>query len=472
MLNPNISLKQGDCIPLQIEKLVQEGAGMGYYQGRVIFVPGAAPGDELEVRIIRCPKDYAWAQIRRILKPSSYRVKPLCPHFLRCGGCDWQHIRYDVQLAAKKELVNEALTRIGKLRDISVGETIPAKKTYHWRNKIIQPIITRKGRVISGFYREGTHEVVGISRCFLQHPLSENVIEKVKTLIEKYQLPICRQNSRLGYLRYLMVRVGVHSQEAMLVFITRGNKISSSLAKEEGTGGYFSLKDLAQQLKSRIPELVSIYQNINNRPGNVILGEEMRLLDGKETIAEMLNEIHFSISPDSFFQVNTEQAEILYRLVKEATELKEDETVIDAYCGIGPIALFLARQAKKVYGIEEDISAVENAYRNARLNHIDNCTFIPGKVEEALPALLFQGLKPAVIILDPPRKGCSSGVLQTMIQLRPRRIIYVSCNPSTLARDLDILSKMGYSLLSVQPIDLFPQTYHVECIAVLEKNNT
>jgi len=455
-------LKQGDRIPLRIEKLVYEGAGIGYYQGMVIFVPGGVPEDELEVKIIQSKKDYARAHIHRVLKPSPYRVKPLCAQFLRCGGCDWQHISYAIQLESKKELVEEALSRIGKLREVAVRETIGAKHTYYWRNKIIQPLAAIRGVILSGFYREGTHEMVAVSRCCLQYPLGGEIIEEARALLDEYQLPVSRENSKIGYLRYIMVRVGIHSREAMLVFITR-NKIKKNWKYQQ------DLKEISEKLRARIPELVSIYQNINDYPGNVVLGEEMRLLSGKETINEFIGSFRFLISPASFFQVNTEQAEVLYQIIRENAGLTGEEVVIDAYSGTGTIAIYLSCLAKKVYGIEEVSSAVENARRNVLLNRIDNCEFLLGKVEEVLPDLLRQGIKPAVIILDPPRKGCSKEVLQAVLQFHPRRIIYVSCNPSTLARDLGILNAMEYFPLFVQPVDLFPQTYHVECIAVLEK---
>lgn len=451
-------VQTGETVELEIHGLGHSGEGVGRYQGFTLFVPGAVPGDRVAARVHEVKRSFARAAVVRVLNPSPHRVQPPCPVFGECGGCQLQHITYTEQLRLKRQQVEDAIVRVGKLEGVTVHPTLGMDNPWRYRNKAQMPIGMAGGRVIAGFFAPGTHRIIDIQECAIQHPLGNLVIAEIKRLAEQYRVQVYDERSHRGVLRHVLVRVGRGSGEAMAVLVTNGPRLPYGDA-------------IARQLMEAVPGLVSVHQNINPHRTNVILGDQTRLLAGQESITDHIGDLTFAISPRSFFQVNPAQTEVLYGKALEYAGLTGSELVIDAYCGIGTISLFLARGARRVVGIEVIPEAVADARQNAERNGINNAEFLLGDAAEAMPELYREGLRPDVVVVDPPRKGCDPPVLEAFAAMQPRRIVYVSCNPATLARDLGLLSALGYRTQEVQPVDMFPHTAHVECCSLLVRES-
>ena len=389
--------------------------------------------------------------MKEILLKSDDRVEPKCPIYEKCGGCQLQHLNYSAQLKWKRQQVIDALRHIGKI-ETKIFETIGMKDAWRYRNKMQFPIQNKPLKI--GCYEKSSHNVVNIDSCLIQRVQNDQILQAVRKVIQKFKISIYDENKRRGILRHVMGRIGANN-ETMLVLVTATEKIPNE-------------KSIVRALRNELPNITSIQQNIQPQHNNVILGRETKILYGKRTITDKIEKFNFNISARSFFQVNTIQAEKLYQTALNFADLKGNETVLDAFCGTGTITLFLARHAKFAYGIEIVSSAINDAKINARENNIRNVEFITGDANKILPKL---GVKPNVIVIDPPRSGCDENFLLTIAKLKPSKIVYVSCNPATLARDLKILAENNFKTQQVQPVDMFPFTSHVESVALLTYEN-
>ncbi|MFD2169796.1 23S rRNA (uracil(1939)-C(5))-methyltransferase RlmD [Tumebacillus lipolyticus] len=442
-------------IELAITGLGHEGEGVGKYEGFTIFVPNALPGEQIQAKVVRVQKTYAYGRLIKIIAATPDRAEPACPIFHRCGGCHLQHLSYPAQLQHKRQSVVDALTRIGKLEGVTVHETLGMDNPWRYRNKAQVPLGEIDGRLAVGFYAPRSHDLIEMQSCDIQHMYNDQIVHTTKEILQELGISQYEEATGRGIVRHLIGRTAVHTDETMLVLVTNGRKIPQ--------------KDvLIERLRQRIPHLVSIVQNINTERTNVIFGRETLTLWGKDAITDTIGSIKFEISARSFFQVNPVQTEVLYGKALEYAQLSGSETVIDAYCGIGTISLFLAQKARAVYGVEIVPEAIEDAKRNAELNEITNTHFTAGEAETVIPAWYHDGIRADVLVVDPPRKGCDERLLATIADMKPERVVYVSCNPGTLARDLRYLEDHGYKTVEVQPVDMFPHTFHVECCVLLK----
>ena len=449
-------IKKNSYFEMTIEDLSSKGEGVGKINEFTIFVKGALPEDKIEVKIVKVKKNYGYGKLIRIIKASPMRVTPVCPYTKRCGGCQIQHMDYQAQLEYKRKKVIDSLERIGKLTNIKVHPTIGMENPFHYRNKAQFPVGYKDGNVLIGLYSPGSHEVIDISSCHLQPQISIKILSIIKNFIKDNKIPVYNEEEHKGLIRHILIRTAFFTKEIMVCIIINGKKLPQ---KEK------LIKEL-----NKISDIKSIVLNHNTKKTNVVLGEEITTLWGQDYISDYIGEVKFEISPLSFFQVNPIQTQVLYEKALEYADLTGEETVWDAYCGIGTISLFLAKKAKKVYGVEVVEAAIEDAKRNAKINNIDNVEFFVGKAEEIIPkAYKEKGIKADVIVVDPPRKGCDETLLETMAEMNPEKIVYVSCDPGTLARDLKILSEKGYKIEEVQPVDMFGHTMHVESIALIQK---
>jgi 23S rRNA (uracil1939-C5)-methyltransferase len=454
MTNPTAPVRPGQIIPVEIHGLGHSGEGVGRYEGLTIFVPGGVPGDRLDAKVTEVKKNYAKAVVSNVVEPSPNRVIPPCPVFGECGGCQLQQIAYPAQLDLKRQQVADAIERVGKLTGVTVHPTLGMDDPWGYRNKAQFPVGTRSGRIVAGFFAPGTHHIIDIEQCEIQHPLGNQIMREVKELAQRFGVPIYDERTHKGVLRHVLARVGRGTGEAMAVLVTNGPELPAG-------------QKIAQALMERMPAIVSVVQNINPERTNVVLGRKSRVLAGRDHIIDYIDDLSFAISPVSFFQVNPAQTEVLYGKALEYAALSGSETVLDIYCGIGTISLFLARQAQSVIGVEVVPEAIADAKANAERNEVANARFICGDATEEMPRLAGDGVRADVIVVDPPRKGCDEPVLRAMAEVGPERIVYVSCNPASLARDLAILQGLGYRTVEVQPVDMFPHTAHVECVARL-----
>jgi 23S rRNA (uracil1939-C5)-methyltransferase len=441
-----------------IDGMGYEGEGVGKINGFTVFVEGAITGEKVKVKIVKVNKKFAFGKLIDIIERSEYREKPICPIYKRCGGCQIQHISYNGQLNFKTKRVKDCLERIGKIKlnDIKFHDTIGMKNPYRYRNKVQLPVRKNNGSIDVGFYAKRTHEIIDMSCCYIQDETADKVVKIIKKWIKNYNISIYDELTGKGFLRHIMVRKAYSTGEIMVVIVTSSLNIKH---KEE----------LVKLLCNNLNGVKSIIQNINTRRDNVILGEKCITLWGEDTISDYIGDLKFQISPLSFFQVNPVQTEVLYNKALEYADLQENEIVFDAYCGTGTISLFLSKKAKKVYGVEIVEQAIENAKENAKKNGIENVEFIVGKSEIIVPKLIGQGIVADVVVVDPPRKGCDKELLVSISKMKPKKIVYVSCDPATLARDLNILEEFGYKTVEVQPVDMFPQTAHVECVVLMSR---
>ncbi|GAB6100015.1 23S rRNA (uracil(1939)-C(5))-methyltransferase RlmD [Halanaerocella petrolearia] len=445
----------GDIITIQLDNVAYGGDTVGRKDGFAIFIPEGIPGEVVKVKITEVKRSFGRGEIIEVVSPVEERVESECVDYGACGGCQMQHIDYQAQLDYKYQMVEDAMERIGKL-DLEINPVKGMENPYLYRNKAQFPLAIREEEIVAGFYQAGSHELVPVSDCQIQHPVINRIVDRATELLTEYQLPVYNEESQQGFLRHLVVRIGVCTNQAMLMIVTR---------EEEFVVG----EEIAEKLMNQIPELISIYQNINPDQTNVVLGDKTKKLAGQDYILDYIGQIKYQISPLSFFQVNTLQTKVLYDQVLEYAELTGNEKVLDAYCGLGSISLYLASESEEVYGIEVVAEAIEQAEENAKLNQIDNCHFEVGKVKDVLPKLK-EEVSPEVIVVDPPRKGCHEEVLETFAEIGPKRIVYVSCKPTSLARDLKRLKELGYHTEEIQPVDMFPQTYHIENVALIKKN--
>lgn len=436
-----------------ITDMTHEGAGVAKIDGFTVFIAGAITGERVEVKIVKVLKSFAYGKIIKIIKISPNRKPPTCENYNRCGGCSLQHLTYKATLDFKSEVVRNNLKKFAGL-DIKVEKTIGLDDPYSYRNKVQFPVGQKDNEVVVGFYANRTHEIIPVLDCTIQSRIANKIVRDVKEFIKKENISVYDEEKNKGLIRHIVIRTSEKTQEVMVVIVTNGEQ--------------FNKKEmLIKILTERNKEIKSIIQNINIKRTNVILGDKQILLYGKSTITDYIGQFKFNISAQSFFQVNSKQTEMLYKKALEFAGLTGKETVFDLYCGIGTISLFLAQKAQKVYGVEIVKQAIEDAIVNARENNVENVEFFAGKSEEIVPGLYKKGIKADVVVVDPPRSGCDGVLIDTINQMKPEKIVYVSCNPATLARDVKLFD--GYEVKKVQPVDMFPWTYHVESVVLLEK---
>ena len=462
-------LKKDDCVTLHIEDIGTGGEGIGKADGFTFFVKDAIVGDVIEAKIMKLKKNYGYARLMKVLTPSKDRVEPKCPVARQCGGCQIQEMRYEAQLAFKQKMVQNNLERIGGLSDFEMYPVIGMETPYAYRNKAQFPVGEDKdGNIVIGFYAGRTHHIVEQTDCCIGAPENGEVLRKVKAYMQKNQIRPYNEEHHSGIVRHILIRTGYHTKEIMVCLIVNAAKASC-------------LKN-AEQLTESLREMdgmTSVMVNFNTEKTNVILGKKSEVLWGQPYIEDFIGDVKYQISPQSFFQVNPMQTEKLYAKALEYAGLTGNETVWDLYCGIGTISLFLAKNARKVYGVEIVPQAIEDARNNAKRNGIDNAEFFVGKAEEVVPAFYEKALKqaqdseagksirPDVVVVDPPRKGCEEVLLETIVKMQPQRIVYVSCDSATLARDLKFLSANGYAVKKVQPVDQFGHSVHIETVVLL-----
>ncbi len=457
MAKPKPPVQKNETITLNFEDLTHEGNGVGKVDGYPLFVPYGLPGEEAEVKVVKVKKNFGFGKLLNVTKESDDRVEPPCDVFYQCGGCQIQHMSYQMQKNMKQKQVKDVMKKIGHLEHVPVHPTIGMEDPWRYRNKVQIPVGQKEdGELMTGFYQKRSHNIIDMDTCLIQDEMNDRMVESVRRIASKLGISAYDEHTHRGTLRHIMVRTGQNTKDIMVVIVTKTKKLPHQ-------------DKLIDEIRDAFPNVKSIVHNVNSQKTNVILGKETNIIYGDEYIYDTIGDIKFMISPKSFYQVNPTQTKALYDQALEYADLKGGETVIDAYCGIGTISLFLAQQAKKVYGVEIVPEAVTDAKKNARLNNMDNAEFYVGQAEELMPWWRNQGLRPDVIVVDPPRKGCDEELLKAMLDMEPERIVYVSCNPSTLARDLRVLEDGGYETKEVQPVDMFPQTSHVECVTWLEK---
>ncbi|MFS8601045.1 23S rRNA (uracil(1939)-C(5))-methyltransferase RlmD [Priestia megaterium] len=448
-------VEKNEYIDVAFEDLTHDGAGVAKVNGFPIFVQNALPGESGQVKVIKVKKGYAFGKLIKHHTISEQRVEAPCPVYKQCGGCQLQHVSYEGQLQFKQKQVKDVMARIGHLPDVPVHSTLGMNDPWRYRNKAQVPVAEREGGLVAGFYQQRSHDIINMDACLIQQQANDDVVQAVKSICEKHGVSAYQEQKHKGSLRHIMARYGLVTGEIMVVIVTRTAELPNK-------------KRIIEDIIEAVPNVKSIVQNVNSKRTNVILGNQTHVLWGEEYIYDYIGDVKFAISAKSFYQVNPEQTKVLYDKALEYADLTGEETVIDAYCGIGTISLFLAQKAKKVYGVEIVPEAIEDAKRNAELNGIHNAEFAVGEAEVVIPNWYKQGIKADVIVVDPPRKGCDEALLNTIIDMKPKKVVYVSCGPATLARDLAILEKGGYETVEVQPVDMFPHTTHVENVAVLK----
>ncbi len=442
---------------VDIVDMGESGVGIGKYNGFTVFVDAALVGEKVKVKINKSKKNYAVGDLVEIVQQSPFRVARVCDDSLKmCGGCQIQELDYNKQLELKTNEVKQVVSRIGKLENVNILNTIGMENPFRYRNKAQFPVQMKNAKPVIGFYKKKSHEVIPTAKCMIQHELNDKIIEVVREYILENNVSVYDEVKHKGILRHIVTKIGFTTGEVMVVLVVNGKKLPN-------------IDKLVDKLTEKIEGFKTLVLNINTNKTNVILGRENKVICGTGKINDYIGKLVFEISPLSFFQVNPVQTEVLYNKALEYANLTGNETVFDIYCGIGTISLFLAQKAKKVYGIEIVEDAIKDAKINAKLNGLDNTEFYAGKAEEVVPKMYKEGKKADVVVVDPPRKGCDEKVLDTIISMEPERVVYVSCNPSTLARDLAYLDERGYKCDEIQPVDMFPHSVHVENVAVLTK---
>ena len=464
--------EKNEILELQIEAIGSEGEGIAHVNGYTLFIKDTVPGDRIEAKVVKTGKNFGYARCERIIEPSPDRIEPVCPISKRCGGCQFQHLSYEAELRFKQEKVFNCIKRIGgfKDEDIPMLPIMGCEEIMHYRKKAQFPVgADKNGETVTGFYAERSHEIVDTTKCYIQVEENELILETLKAFMKKYKIsayeekinPKTRKPEKAkGLVRHIMTRKGFTTGEIGICVVINGNTLPNAAE-------FTSMMLKAFEGRSDV-RITSICVNINKKITNVIFGDELKCIYGESYIVDMIEDIKFKISPFSFYQVNPAQTKKLYGKALEFAGLTGEEVVWDLYCGIGTISLFLAKKAKEVYGVEIVPAAVENAKENAKLNGIENAYFTVGKAEDEAKKLP----KPDVIVVDPPRKGCDEKLLETIMNYKPERVVYVSCDPATLARDLKVLcGDGGYRLDKVQAVDQFSRGVHVETIALLSKLN-
>jgi 23S rRNA (uracil1939-C5)-methyltransferase len=451
------SLKKNDQVEITIEDIGSEGEGIGRYEGYTFFVKDTVMGDRAMVQVMKTGKTYGYARLVKLLKPSEFRVEPRCPIAARCGGCQLQHVDYQKQLEYKESKVRNCLTRIGGFDDFNMEPISGMEEPYYYRNKSQFPVGRNKdGSIAIGFYAGRTHAIIDTEHCYIGSKVNVEILRFMRAFIEKYHIEPYEEESHKGLIRHILTRVGYSTGEVMVCLVINGVGIPH---KEELIEGL-----------TKIQGMKSICLNVNKEKTNVILGDKVIPLWGEPYITDRIGTVMYRISPLSFYQVNPVQTKKLYDIALDYADLHGNETVWDLYCGIGTISLFLAQKAKKVYGVEIIPQAIEDAKTNAQINGIENAEFYVGAAEEVLPRKYKEEKIAAdVIVVDPPRKGCEQSLLDTILAMAPKKVVYVSCDPATLARDLKYLCEKDYELVKVRAVDQFSHSVHVETVALLER---
>ena len=440
---------------LIINSYSHQGEGIGKVNNFAVFVPGTIQGERVKAKITEVKKNFARGQLEEVISSSPYRVKPLCPVYRFCGGCHLQHIAYKKQLEMKKEIVENALNRIGN-QSIKALPTIGMKDPWRYRNKGHFHLARENRKIQLGFYKPKSHTLVPACQCRLFSTVINRLVKYLEEHLTRGEISIYDNETDQGNLRGIILKESKSTGEIMVIFITKEKKL-----KIGETFLDVLIKDFSQT--------VSVYQNINKSSKMVLLGKDFKLLKGKTSIEDAIGSFKFKISPSSFFQVNVSQAQALFEKIVEYANLSGEETVIDSYCGTGAISIYLAGKAKRVYGLELEKGAVKDSWENCKLNSLSNLKFFTGKAEKWLYRWIKNREEVQVMVIDPPRKGCSREMLRDIIKIKPEQILYVSCNLPTLARDINYLTQNGYNLGKVQPVDMFPQTRHIECLAHLRR---
>uniref|UniRef100_UPI0035C8D449 23S rRNA (uracil(1939)-C(5))-methyltransferase RlmD n=1 Tax=Okeania sp. SIO2F4 TaxID=2607790 RepID=UPI0035C8D449 len=466
--------QQGQLVEISITDLTDNGDGVGRYDQKVVFVPDTVPGDRLIARLTIVKRKYAYGKLHQLLEKSDLRIEPYCIVADKCGGCQWQHISYEYQLQVKQNQVIQALERIGGLELLEVKPTLPSPSPFGYRNKVTYPLgISATGQVKAGYYQKGSHKLINLNQCPIQDQRLNLLLKEIKQDITRRRWKIYDENNHIGVLRHLSLRIGEKTGEILLTLVVNGSQENPEKL----------LPGITVEAKKWLEDysrLVGVCLNYNCKTTNTIFGQQTVCIAGKSYVREKFNGLEFQLTPNTFFQVNTKAAEKLIEVVFEELVLSGSEIIVDAYCGVGTFTLPLAKylqdvghndsleigkRKSMVIGLEVQQVAIERARFNAEINNLTNVHFYVGKVESLLPQL---EVKPDVVLLDPPRKGCDRSVLETLLEILPERIVYISCKPATLARDLKFLCSTGkYYLSKVQPADFFPQTAHVECAAFL-----
>lgn len=449
-------MQKNDIVEVDIIDLSHEGQGIAKVEGLVFFVDNALPGERIQMRVLKRTSKIGFGKVEAYLKFSDQRYQGLDLAYLRSGIADLGHLSYDEQLVFKRQQVLKNLYKIAGITDIEVAQTLGMAHPIAYRNKAAIPVRRLNGQVETGFFRKHSHDLIPMEDFYIQHKEIDALVLFVRDLLRQYDLKPYDEVEQTGLIRHLVVRRGHYTGELMLVFVTTRPKL-------------FRIEQIIAKIIAAFPNVVSIIQNINDQKTNKIMSSNFRLLYGKETITDQMLGNDYAISPESFYQVNTEMAEKLYQIAISFSELTADDVVIDAYSGIGTIGLSFAKQVKAVYGVDIVDSAIEDAQKNAERNGITNVQYVTDSAENAMAKWSKEGLKPSVIIVDPPRKGLTESFIKASVAMAPQKITYISCNPATMARDVKYYAELGYQLKKVQPVDLFPQTHHVECVALLVK---
>ncbi len=465
-------VEKNEELIVTIDACGSEGEGIGRIDGYALFVKDAVVGDTVRVKIMKAKKNYAFARLMEVITPSPDRIEPPCPLARKCGGCQIQHINYEKQLEYKHNKVKSCLERIGGFTVVDEGveaevdsvdnvivmePALGMDDPFYYRNKAQFPVGRNKeGKVVTGFYAARSHNIIETETCYIQAKENDEILRIVREFITEYDIPTYNEETHSGLVRHVLTRVGYKTKEIMVCLIINGKKLPHH-------------EELVRRLRE-VPNMTSITLNINTKKTNVILGEKCVTLWGQSYITDYIKDVKFQISPLSFYQVNPEQTERLYSQALEYAALTGDEVVWDLYCGIGTISLFLAKSAKEVYGVEIVPQAIEDAKKNAEINGIHNATFYVGAAEDVVEDLYKDDAKRAdVVMVDPPRKGCAESLLDTIVAMQPKRVVYVSCDPATLARDLKILDEKGYQVKKARAVDMFPNSVHVETVCYLER---
>ena len=457
-------MKKNDKLTVRIEDIGVSGEGIGKVDGYTLFVKDAVIGDTVEAVITKPKKNYAYAKMLKVLEPSPYRVEKKCPVARQCGGCQIQELSYEAQLAFKEKKVRGNLERIGgfapEFLDTVMEPICGMEEPFYYRNKAQFPFGTDKnGNIVTGFYAGRTHAIIPNTECALGVPVNKQILECILEYMNENGVTAYNEETGRGLVRHVLIRYGFKTDEIMVCLVINGDKLKN--------------EELLVEKLVQIPGMTSITCSVNKENTNVIMGKEIKEVWGQGYITDYIGDVKYQISPLSFFQVNPAQTETLYGLALEYANLKGQETVWDLYCGIGTISLFLAQKAKKVYGVEIIPQAIDDARNNAKLNGFENAEFFVGKAEEVLPEQYEKNQVYAdVIVVDPPRKGCDETLLRTMVSMKPERIVYVSCDSATLARDLKYLCENGYEIVKARAVDQFPHTVHVESVVLLSKKAT
>lgn len=458
------TLQKNDTIELKIEDFTTEGEGVGKIEGYTVFVKDALPGETVKVLLTKLKKNYGYGRLVEMITPSPYRVVPKCQVAKQCGGCQLQHLTYEKQLEWKQNKIKNCLKKIGKLDcdNIEIEPILSMEEPYYYRNKAQYPVgKDQDGNIIAGFYAGRTHHIIDTPYCYIQAPINETILEIVKNFMEQYYITSYEEETQTGLVRHILTRVGFVTKQIMVCLVINADKLPYQ-------------EKLVEAL-CKVEGMTSISLNVNMEHTNVILGKEVKTIWGEDTITDYIGNVKYQISPLSFYQVNPVQTRKLYETALSYADLQGNEIVWDLYCGIGTISLFLAQKAKQVYGVEIVPQAIEDAKKNAVLNDITNAEFFLGAAEEVLPEKYKESngtMAADVIVVDPPRKGCDRTLLDTIVQMTPKKVVYVSCDPATLARDLAYLTEKGYEVKKVRGCDMFGQTVHVETVVLLSQQKS